>query len=162
MAEGNHVAVSPANRISNKEVNSMFVRSALLAGFLIPMLATVASPQTGSTQLKVRHIHIWVKDVDRTTAFYRDKLGLKVTSERAGESVEFEGGSLWFGKARSSEPIHTNSITIGIHADSVDDAYQTMKQRGVNISHPPEEHPWGWAFSFQDPDGYEVEIEGEK
>ena len=75
----------------------MLVRSLILAGLLIPIFAAVSSAQAGPAQLKVRHIHVWVKDVNSTKAFYRDKLGLTVTSERAGEVVEFEGGSLWFG-----------------------------------------------------------------
>ena len=114
------------------EVNPMLVRVLLLAGLLIPLLATTSRAQTGSAQLKVRHIHVWVKDVASTKAFYGDKLGLQVTSERAGEVVEFEGGNLWFGKARFSDPIQTNGITIGIHADSVEAAYRAYCSSGAS------------------------------
>ena len=103
-----------------------------------------------------------MKDVASTKAFYGDKLGLQVTSERAGEVVEFEGGNLWFGKARFSDPIQTNGITIGIHADSVEAAYRALQQRGIDIAHPPEQHGERWAISFQDPDGYMVVVEGGK
>jgi len=140
----------------------MLVRPLILAGLLIPIFAAVSNAQARPAQLKVRHIHIWVKDVNSTKAFYRDMLGLQVTSERAGENVEFEGGSLWFGKARSTGPLQTNGITIGIHADSVAAAYQTLKQRGIDIPHPPEQHGERWAIFFEDPDGYKVEVEGGK
>ncbi|MCH8266748.1 MAG: VOC family protein [Acidobacteria bacterium] len=140
----------------------MLVRSLILAGLLIPIFAAVSSAQAGPAQLKVRHIHVWVKDVNSTKAFYRDKLGLTVTSERAGEVVEFEGGSLWFGKARFSGPIQTNGITIGIHADSVAAAYRALQQKGIDIAHPPEQHGERWAIFFEDPDGYKVEVEGGK
>ena len=140
----------------------MLVRVLLLTGLLIPLFATTSRAQAGSAQLKVRHIHVWVKDVASTKAFYGDKLGLQVTSERAGEVVEFEGGNLWFGKARFSDPIQTNGITIGIHADSVEAAYRALQQRGIDIAHPPEQHGERWAISFQDPDGYMVVVEGGK
>ena len=34
-------------------------------------------------------------------------------------------------------------------------------QRGVDIPKPPEKESYGWSFRFRDPDGYEIEVEGE-
>jgi predicted enzyme related to lactoylglutathione lyase len=138
---------------------------ALLAGLLIPAAAAVvvgrqAAPAAADkTRLDVRHVHIWVADVDRTKAFYRDVLGLTVSEERAGETVEFENGKLWFGKTRSSAPLATNAITIGLEAPSVQAVYDRLKARGVSVP-PPEERRYGWSFHLKDPDGYEIEIEG--
>ncbi len=140
----------------------MFVRSLLLASLLSSLLASFSHAQTGAAPLKVRHVHIWVKDVDRTKAFYRDKLGFKVSSERAGQNVEFDGGQLWFGKWRGTGTLSTHAITIGIHADSVEAAYQTLKQRGVSLPNPPAPVRDEWHFTFTDPDGYEIEVEGPK
>lgn len=140
----------------------MLLRLLLLAGLMIPTWAILSPAQTGTPALKVRHIHIWVKDVERTKAFYRDKLGLKVSSERPGQNVEFLGGQLWFGKWRGSGTLPTEAITIGIEADSVDAAYRMVKQRGVTVAEPPKQQPYGWSFQLKDPDGYEIEIEGNK
>ena len=51
-------------------------------------------------------------DVEKTKAFYRDKLGLKVTNERPGAVVEFPG--LWFGKWAGKSAIPVGGITIGM------------------------------------------------
>ena len=145
----------------------MFARLLVLAAVAVPATTIAVSPQTaaaqsGSASLKVRHTHIWVQDVDRTKAFYRDKLGFKVSAERPGQNVELEGGLLWFGKRRGSGALGTNAITIGIQTSSVEAAYQTLKQRGVSIPNPPSPVRDEWHFTFRDPDGYEVEIEGPK
>ena len=136
----------------------------LLSAALILLLAFpgAAAAQSGAAALKVRHIHIWVKDVGRTKLFYRDKLGFKLSSERAGENVEFEGGQLWFGKWRGSGTLDTNSITIGIGTSSVETAYQTLKKNGVSLPDAPSEAHGEWHFVFQDPDGYHIEVEGPK
>lgn len=146
----------------------MFARFLVLAAVVIPATTmavnspTASRAQTGSASLKPRHVHIWVQDVDRTKAFYRDKLGLKVTAEREGQNVQFEGGALWFGKWRGSGTLGANAITVGIAAHSVEAAYQMLKQRGVTLPNPPAQVRDEWHFTFQDPDGYEIEVEGPK
>ncbi|MBI1954968.1 MAG: VOC family protein, partial [Acidobacteria bacterium] len=101
-----------ARRAKNftSEVIGMLVRYLLLAGLLLPAAAVVSSAQTDSVPMKVRHIHIRVTDVERTKAFYRDKLGFKVVNERPGQMVEFEGGQLWFGKWEGPGPLPTQAI----------------------------------------------------
>ena len=110
--------------------------------------------------LAARHIHIWVADVARTKAFYSAKLGLKVTNERAGEMVEFPG--LWFGRWKGTGAIPTGGITIGMGAKSVQATSDALKKNGVNLPKPPGEAHGEWAFSFSDPDGYAIEVEGPK
>ena len=140
----------------------MWVRCLLLASLVIPLSALVSSSQSNPQELLVGHIHIRVKDVERTKAFYRDKLGFKVTSERAGEMVEFENGKLWFGKWQGSGELQTASITIGVEATNVQAAYEMLKQRGVDIPKPPQQQSFGKSFRLHDPDGYEIEVEGER
>lgn len=147
------------------EVIQMFARFFVLAAVVIPATTIAVNSQTaraqsGSAPITVRHTHIWVQDVGRTKAFYQDKLGLKVSAERPGQSVEFEGGLLWFGKFRGPGTRSTNAIPVGIAARSVDAAYQMLKQRGVNLPNPPSPVRDEWHFTFRDPDGYEIEIEG--
>ena len=110
--------------------------------------------------LTARHIHIRVMDVEKTKAFYRDKLGLKVTNERPGAVVEFPG--LWFGKWAGKGAIPVGGITIGMGAKSVQATYDALKKNGVSLPKPPAPARDEWAFTFHDPDGYEIEVEGPK
>ena len=139
----------------------MWVRYLLLASLMFPLSVLVASSQSSTKGLRPGHVHIRVKDVERTKVFYRDKLGLKVTSERAGEVVEFEDGKLWFGKWRGTGELQTASITIGVESADVQASYEMLQKRGVNIPKPPERESYGMSFRFRDPDGYEIEVEGE-
>ena len=142
-------------------------RSLYLAGAMLT-LAALAVPSRAQAQqgtpgnalnVEVRHIHIRVMDVQRTKAFYRDKLGFAVTNETP-TVVEFPG--LWFGNWRGQGPIPTGGITIGIAAKSVEATYNELKKRGVNLPNPPAPMRDEWAFTFQDPDGYNIEVEGPK
>jgi catechol 2,3-dioxygenase-like lactoylglutathione lyase family enzyme len=110
--------------------------------------------------LVARHIHIRVMDVEKTKAFYRDKLGLKVTNERPGAVVEFPG--LWFGKWNGTGPIPVGGITIGLAAKSVQATYDMLKKNGVTLPKAPAPARDEFAFTFKDPDGYEIEVEGPK
>ncbi len=139
----------------------MSLRSFLPAMLIIPALGMVASAQAPAA-LKVRHIHIWVTDVERTKAFYRDKMGFKVSHETPGQNVEFNDGALWFGKFKGAGKPATSAITIGLGTGSVQAAYDALKKNGADIPNPPSEAHGEWHFVLHDPDGYEIEVEGKK
>ena len=129
-------------------------------GFALLALAAAPNARAQGAPLEARHIHIRVMDVEKTKAFYRDKLGLKVTNERAGAVVEFPG--LWFGKWNGKGAIPTGGITIGLAAKSVQATYDMLKKNGVSLPKPPAPARDEFAFTFKDPDGYEIEVEGPK
>lgn len=137
-------------------------RSLLSAFLMIPALAMVSPAQAATANLKVRHIHIWVKDLARTKTFYRDKMGFQVSHETPGQNVEFNDGQLWFGKFRGKGRPATNAITIGLGTSSVEAAYQALKKRGVEIPSPPSRAHGEWHFLLKDPNGYKIEVEGPK
>jgi predicted enzyme related to lactoylglutathione lyase len=136
-------------------------RPLLAALLMIPALASAAFAQK-SADLKVRHIHIWVTDVERTKTFYRDTMGFKISHETPGANVEFNDGALWFGKFKGAGKPSTNAITLGLGASSVQTAYNTLKKNGADIPNPPSEAHGEWHFVMHDPDGYEIEVEGSK
>jgi catechol 2,3-dioxygenase-like lactoylglutathione lyase family enzyme len=133
-----------------------------LAAFVAILIAGAIAARTQQVDapLAARHIHIRVMDVERTKAFYRDKLGLKVTNERADAVVEFPG--LWFGKWAGTGSIPTGGITIGLAAKSVQATYDLLKKNGVSLPKPPAPARDEYSFTFKDPDGYEIEVEGPK
>jgi predicted enzyme related to lactoylglutathione lyase len=148
--------------MKNKTTRSWYLLAGAALGVLASALLPLAQSQQTMAPLEVRHVHIRVMDVARTTAFYRDKLGLKVSNETP-TVVEFEGGKLWFGAWRGQGAMPPSpGITIGLHAPSVDAAYNTLKSRGVDIPNPPAPMRNEFEFTFKDPDGYQVAIEGPK
>ncbi len=139
----------------------MSLRYLILAAMMIQSVPVLSPAQTDAG-LKVRHIHIWVKDVERTKAFYRDKMGFKISHETPGANVEFNDGTLWFGKFKGSGNPGTDAITIGLGAASVQSAYDALKKNGAPLMNPPSEAHGEWHFTLKDPDGYEIEVEGPK
>ncbi len=140
----------------------MSLRSLLPLVLLIPALGVVASAQTAPGTLKVRHVHIWVTDVERTKAFYRDKMGFSISHETPGANVEFNDGALWFGKFSGEGAPATNGITIGLGTNSVQASYDLLKKNGATVPNPPSEAHGEWHFILHDPDGYSIEVEGPK
>ncbi len=120
--------------------------------------AQSSAPATG---LKVRHVHVWVNDVEQTKVFYRDTMGLTVSAEDPGRSVQFENGQLWFGRKKGADALGTNAVTIGLGAASVEAAHRAVKARGGDAQ-APEAVRDEWHFMMTDPNGYAIEVEGPK
>jgi catechol 2,3-dioxygenase-like lactoylglutathione lyase family enzyme len=103
-----------------------------------------------------------VKDKKRSKKFFTEKLGMKVLME--------EGHWLTVGHPKRGSALHlceirefdkraplekgNTGILILVDRDARE-AYQELKLNGVKFASKPEEHPWGWDFSFKDPDGNE-------
>jgi len=142
----------------------MGLRSVAIVGVLalVSGWALGAQSSAPATGLKVRHVHVWVNDVEQTKVFYRDKMGLTVSAEAAGQSVQFENGQLWFGKKKNADPLGTNAVTIGLGAASVEATYRAVKARGADVPQAPEPVRDEWHFMMKDPNGYPIEVEGPK
>lgn len=141
---------------------AIVICSLVVTGVLSLAAAWTLHAQGSQAALKVRHVHIWVTDVNRTKAFYRDKLGLKVSSEKPDQTVEFENGQLYFGKWRGEGQPNPSGISIGLGALSVDAVYETLKRNGVDLPTPPAPARDEWQFTLKDPDGYAISVEGPK
>jgi lactoylglutathione lyase len=108
-------------------------------------------------------IMLGVKDAQRSTAFYRDKLGLAVKSAFEG-FVFLEGGAvtLCLSEAlakNSPSPVGATEVVFSV-AD-VRAAYEALRGQGVEFSHAPRavSGPM-WAANFRDPDGHGLSIFG--
>ena len=122
--------------------------------------------------MKIRHVDtiVFVSDVARSTAFYRDVLGLPISRD-FGAMVQFEHGFAihdgpnLLGKtykrpgAFPSEPQGHDNIDIYFEADDLDEAYRKVLSSGAAIIHAVETQEWGQrVFRFHDPDGHIIEI----
>lgn len=81
---------------------------------------------------KVGQISIGVKDIDRATEFYRDKLGVKHLLKAPSVSVFDCGGiTLLLSLADS------NTSIIYFEVDDIQKAFETLKNRGVKMEEKP-------------------------
>ena len=106
----------------------------------------------------IGQIHITVTDIDRSVAFYRDVLGMKLLFEVPGQNMAFfdcGGVRLYLGKPESPD-FHSKPL-IYYRVQSIDDSVKELQSRGVVFEHPPhvvhktDEYEL-WMAGFQDPD----------
>jgi len=122
--------------------------------------------------VKIRHVAtiVFVSDVERSTAFYRDVLGQQVSQDH-GTVVMFEHGFEIHDGVNLLEktykkpggfangPQGKDNLDIYFEADDLEEAYRMVSESGVRMIHPIEIQPWGQrVFRFHDPDGHIVEI----
>ncbi len=122
--------------------------------------------------MKIRHVStiVFVSDVARSTAFYRDVLEQPV-SQDFGTIVMFEHGFAIHDSinlrektykapgAFPSESQGKDNLDIYFETDDLEEAYKRVCDSGADVIHPIETQPWGQqGFRFHDPDGHIVEI----
>lgn len=122
--------------------------------------------------MKIRHVStiVFVSDVARSTAFYRDVLGQPV-SEDHGTIVMFEHGFAIHDAvnllektyktpgASAAGPQGKDNIDIYFETADLEEAHKRVCDSGADVIHSIETQPWGQrVFRFHDPDGHIVEV----
>jgi predicted enzyme related to lactoylglutathione lyase len=99
---------------------------------------------------------LYVRDMGRAIAFYRDLMGLEVVSEDATFSVLGTGGaSIGLHHTSSPEPHATpNAPVVSFASPDVPAAHRLLAEAGVAFTAEPFElAPGQWLAEFLDPDG---------
>jgi predicted enzyme related to lactoylglutathione lyase len=117
---------------------------------------------TGSQAEGVAGVIIWTGDFERLLSFYRDVLGLKPRSVKAG-FANFEWGRFRLSigrhsrvKGQSSEP---ERIMVNFSVGDIESMYRRLRSAGVEFIRPPEREKWGgWVATFRDPDGNTLQL----
>ena len=117
--------------------------------------------------MKLGHIHLKVRDLDRALAFYRDLLGLRVT-ERLGDDMAFlSAGDAHHdvalqaigARAQTAPPASVGLYHTAFEVDS-EAELKALVSRLAHGGHPAlgVDHGISHAFYTADPDGNGVEI----
>ena len=101
-------------------------------------------------------------DLARSTAFYRDTLGLAIYREFGEDpwkgTVFFLGGGFLEVSGRSPAPAGPN-VQLWLQVRDVDDTCEELRAAGVTILRPPETEPWGLREMWiADPDGVRIAV----
>ena len=108
---------------------------------------------------KLGLIMLVVKDMERSTQFYRDVLGLEVVFQSPGWT-HLDAGNIHVGlhpegKAKSAP---TMGCTFGFYVADVRKTADELKAKGVPMILEPKEEDFGWLAIVADPDGYAVQL----
>lgn len=115
--------------------------------------------------MKMKNPLIVVKDMEKSKAFYRDVLGLRVISD-LGANVVLTGGlalqseESWKDFISKELSFGGNDGEIYFEEDNFDDfAERLEKTNGIEYVHPVKEHRWGQrVVRFYDPDKHIIEV----
>jgi len=110
-----------------------------------------------------------VSDVERSTEWYRDKLGFEVVNQEPEIALlRIDSGFVYL--FAESEPTEDKpsvqlvpkpgGLILVLTVEDCGEAYDELSGRGVEFLTPPKSPPWGGRRCFaHDPDGYLIEIE---
>ncbi|HEY6154605.1 MAG TPA: VOC family protein [Candidatus Udaeobacter sp.] len=113
---------------------------------------------------EVAFVAIAVSDKERARKFYQETLELKPTSTQMdGAWVEYDVGptTIGVGCHPAWQPSR-DGTTVAFEVANFDDAYETLKNRGVVFDMEKTETPVCWMAQFRDPDGNKLVIHKRK
>ena len=105
-----------------------------------------------------------VSDMERSTRFYREILGLNAPfNEQGGFWTEFDTDPVSFALCRpSNERPWNGSPAIALAVDDVDEAISELRAKGVRVLNEPEETNVCYMAFIEDPDGNRICIHRRK
>lgn len=108
---------------------------------------------------KLGLVMVVVSDMDRSVAFYRDVLGLKLKYQTPGWS-ELDMDGVELGLHISSPTLEVNpkaGVQIGFYVDDIAQELADLRSRGATVLHESDEQ-FGKLAVVADPDGYGVQL----
>lgn len=129
----------------------------------------MVSPYARAMRLVSLATMLCVRDVVRSAAWYRDKLGFGVVSQEPEIALlRIDSGFLYlFAKSEPTEDkpsVHLvpqpGGLILVLTVEDCREAYDELRGRGVEFITPPRQPAWGgWRCFAHDPDGYLIEVE---
>ena len=102
-------------------------------------------------------------DVERSVAFYRDRLNLSL-SARFDDFAFFDCGGVTLalsGELAKGKPEHGTSSELVLGVDSVTAAFEELRASGIEfLNEPRAVNGRDWAVNFTDPDGHLLSFYG--
>ena len=104
-------------------------------------------------------VYLYVRDIDRSVAFYRDALGVTFDLTDGWAEARFAGGTRFALHAiheGSREPAN-GTVHVDFEVADIDGAAARLRDAGVEVQEIFRQ-PYGSHCTFVDPDGYELEL----
>jgi catechol 2,3-dioxygenase-like lactoylglutathione lyase family enzyme len=118
----------------------------------------------GSTAVDLNHAMIYVKDVPRALAFYRDGLGMAVIEEMEGYArLRAPRGNATIGLHQLGGEVPEvppgEALRLYFEVEELDGLCARLVARGVPFDQMPRDEEWGWRHAYlRDPDGHRLSL----
>ena len=103
---------------------------------------------------------VWlpVTDVERSLAFYHDRLGLE-QMQWDDDWAQLDANGLHIGLNATESPGGAGGAVIAFQTRSeLETAVQQLRDSGVEVTGEISDHPWGRVATFKDPDGNDLQL----
>ena len=109
--------------------------------------------------LKLTHFWLYVRDTQRSIQFYRDILGFDVL-QAFPDGALLKVGSIQLGihREESDRKSQPGGMSIILNSSDIKRDYATLLKSGVKFLTEIQKQPYGQIASFNDPDGYLLEL----
>jgi predicted enzyme related to lactoylglutathione lyase len=105
---------------------------------------------------KINVVWLYVRDMGRSTAFYRDVLGIPLQGDGDWVEATFPDG-VRFALHQAHGDVSPGTIKVDLEVADIDDAVGRLHAAGVEVGEVARE-PFGCVAEFRDPDGYVLEL----
>jgi methylmalonyl-CoA/ethylmalonyl-CoA epimerase len=134
-----------------------------LAAFSLLTLTAFGQTEPRFRLSKASIVILLVTDLNRAVEFYRDRLGLKMTSTNE-DFAFFDAGGITIalrGGRPKADPADLTATEIAFSVEHVKPAYEALRTLGVEFKREPRiVTGTTWAIDFRDPDGHVLSIVG--
>src|ERR687889_968969 len=115
---------------------------------------------------KVASVILLVDDMERSTLFYKDMLGLKLKVKTTDWIEFFEKGTTLALHPRrrrrkglpEKNELHSNNILVGFMVSDLDQVVKDLKAKNVHFFKEPKTEPFGKHAIILDPDDHLISI----
>src|SRR6185295_13609016 len=114
--------------------------------------------------IRLDHLALPVRDVQRSRAWYTGNFGFKIefeVPERKTVALQDDADLTVFLVETPAEQV-TASCGFALQVDDVEAKYRELSAAGVPFDKPPQKLFWGYGAELRDPDGYRVSVWDEK
>ena len=105
---------------------------------------------------RVNVVYLYVTDMQRSRAFYRDVLGIPVEGDDHWAEATFSDG-LRFALHEAHGDVAPGTAVIDLEVADIDAAVTSLREAGVEVGAVAREE-YGCFADFRDPDGYRLQL----
>jgi resuscitation-promoting factor RpfA len=128
------------------------------------LAATPPPGGPGGRSVRGVGVTLFVTNLTRSVAFYRDTLGFRQVDEGLGSAVLESGdGRIVLRRVADMAPVDRRLVHLLLEVPDVQAAYDDLRSRGVTFVHRPRavsryEQLELWSAAFRDPDGHGIAL----
>ncbi len=115
----------------------------------------------GHPAIEAQATFLYTQDLDATTPFYSETLGLELAYEQKSARFYYVGPSSFIGIcfARPGRYVEPKGVVYTFLTPDVDGWYEYLRSRGATPLGPPKLGQSAYTFFIQDPNGYLLEFQ---